>query len=134
MLYSTMYCTVCTRIIAQKVLLYDDTERLRCLKSRDVPDTTLPDTGFNRIVVYRIYRIVASLNITVREWNENTIVSVVYNWNLNKTCMCFHLFIYLFSSGSLQMNARLVKPALVQVSLHQFHQPQKPKYYPVNIR
>ena len=24
------------------------------LYSRDVPDTTLPDTGFNRIVIYRI--------------------------------------------------------------------------------
>ena len=32
--------------------------------TRDVPDTTLPDTGFNRIVVYDL--------------------------NLNKTCMCFH--------------------------------------------
>ena len=28
----------------------------------------------------------------------------------------------------------LFKKALVQVSLHQFHQSQKPKYYPVNIR
>ena len=24
------------------------------VRSRDVPDTTLPDTGFNRIVIYRI--------------------------------------------------------------------------------
>ena len=24
------------------------------LPTRDVPDTTLPDTGFNRIVIYRI--------------------------------------------------------------------------------
>ena len=36
----------------------------RYIINRDVPDTTLPDTGFNRIVIYRI---VASLNIRVRE-------------------------------------------------------------------
>ena len=29
---------------------------------KDVPDTTLQDTGFNRIVIYRI---VASLNIRI---------------------------------------------------------------------
>ena len=28
-----------------------------CISIRDVPDTTLLDTGFNRIVIYRIYRI-----------------------------------------------------------------------------
>ena len=48
---------------------------------RDVPDTTLSDTGFNRIVIYRIPDSlnIASLNIRVKEWNGYTIVSVVYN-------------------------------------------------------
>ena len=41
-----------------------------------------------RIPYLTAYRIVASFNIRVREWNGNTIVNVVYNWNLNKTCMC----------------------------------------------
>ena len=40
---------------------------------RDVPDTTLPDTGFNRIAIYRILDIpdstVASLNIRVIVYN-----------------------------------------------------------------
>ena len=30
------------------------TIELSGLRCRDVPDTTLPDTGFNRIVIYRI--------------------------------------------------------------------------------
>ena len=45
-----------------------------CVLYMDVLDTIIPDTEFNWIVVYRIpdtgytgYRIVASLNITVRE-------------------------------------------------------------------
>ena len=37
------------------------------LMSRDVLDTTLPDTGFNWIAIYRIHRIVRSLNVRVRE-------------------------------------------------------------------
>ena len=37
--------------------------------TRDMPDTTLPDTGFNWIVIYQIYWIleVASLNIRFRQ-------------------------------------------------------------------
>ena len=71
---------------------------------RDVLDTILPDTGFNRIVIYRIYRIPDSSK---------------------------------FKHKSLQMKAQLVKPVKYDLSSRSspwFHQSQKPKYYPINIR
>ena len=45
------------------------------LYGRDVPDTTLPDTGFNRIVIYRI------LDISNSKQNMYICVSI----DLNKT-------------------------------------------------
>ena len=67
-----------------------------------MPDTTLPDTGFNRIAIYRIYRIVASLNIRVS-------LQLKFKQNMY---MCFHWNKF----DSLQMKARLVKPVKYDLS------------------
>ena len=87
---------------------------------RDVPDTTLPDTGFNWIVIYRILDSSKFKHKSYwMKWEYGTIVSVVYNWNLNKTCMCFHWFKWNWNKfGSLQMKAWLVKPVKHHLSSH----------------
>ena len=59
------------------------------LYSRDVPDTTLPDTGFNRIVIYRIpdsskFKVHKSLRM---KWEYYCQCSLQLKFNQN---MCFH--------------------------------------------
>ena len=37
----------------KQTVIFEENPKWR-IYNRDVPDTTLPDTGFNRIVIYRI--------------------------------------------------------------------------------